>query len=80
MNDFTSDRKRMSVIVKHDGGKHTLYVKGADNVVLPLCTNAVTAGFQDLGCKAAMTWLDQSFILGRLLLPSRSRSLSSEHT
>eukprot|EP01028_Stygiella_incarcerata_P014298 TRINITY_DN933_c0_g1_i3.p1 TRINITY_DN933_c0_g1~~TRINITY_DN933_c0_g1_i3.p1 ORF type:complete len:1250 (+),score=273.44 TRINITY_DN933_c0_g1_i3:141-3752(+) len=32
--EFTSDRKRMSVIVKHPDGKIVLYCKGADSVIL----------------------------------------------
>jgi Ca2+-transporting ATPase len=34
---FDSDRKRMSVIVKHKD-KHFLMTKGADNVMLPRCS------------------------------------------
>lgn len=31
--DFSSSRKRMSVIVREPGGRLTLYCKGADNVI-----------------------------------------------
>ena len=40
VNPFTSDRKRMSILVRPAGeessGGCTLYVKGADDVILPL--------------------------------------------
>ena len=35
-NAFTSTRKRMSVLVRCPGGTLKLFVKGADNVILPL--------------------------------------------
>eukprot|EP01119_Soliformovum_irregulare_P025055 TRINITY_DN9159_c0_g2_i1.p1 TRINITY_DN9159_c0_g2~~TRINITY_DN9159_c0_g2_i1.p1 ORF type:complete len:1196 (+),score=336.00 TRINITY_DN9159_c0_g2_i1:205-3792(+) len=35
MVDFTSNRKRMSVIVKTPTGKVRLYIKGADNMIFP---------------------------------------------
>ena len=31
---FTSDRKRMSILVEDSDGKYKLYIKGADNVIL----------------------------------------------
>lgn len=34
--EFTSDRKRMSVIVQGADGEIIMYTKGADNVVSPL--------------------------------------------
>ena len=34
--DFTSERRRMSVLVKDNSGKYLLYTKGADSVILPL--------------------------------------------
>ncbi|XP_015439518.1 PREDICTED: probable phospholipid-transporting ATPase IF [Dufourea novaeangliae] len=34
--EFTSERKRMSVIVKDNAGVHWLYCKGADSAILPL--------------------------------------------
>jgi magnesium-transporting ATPase (P-type) len=43
VNDFSSDRKRMSVIVQHSPSgaagstRYTLYCKGADSVILELC-------------------------------------------
>ncbi|XP_052565195.1 phospholipid-transporting ATPase IF isoform X2 [Culex pipiens pallens] len=36
--EFTSDRKRMSVIVRDAQGQIWLYTKGAESHVLPLCT------------------------------------------
>lgn len=36
--EFTSDRKRMSVIVKDNLGQMWLFTKGAESHVLPLCT------------------------------------------
>lgn len=40
---FDSDRRRMSVIVEHDG-ERWLYCKGAPEVVLPLCAQVEQAG------------------------------------
>ncbi|XP_059618975.1 phospholipid-transporting ATPase IF isoform X2 [Phlebotomus argentipes] len=37
--EFTSDRKRMSVIVRDQKGQIWLYTKGAESHVLPLCDN-----------------------------------------
>ncbi|VDM29805.1 unnamed protein product [Toxocara canis] len=33
--EFTSDRRRMGVIVKSPAGNIKLYIKGADSVILP---------------------------------------------
>ncbi|XP_073949125.1 phospholipid-transporting ATPase IF-like [Choristoneura fumiferana] len=38
--EFTSERKRMSVIVKDKDGKIWLFCKGAESSVFPLCRNA----------------------------------------
>ncbi|XP_017464783.1 PREDICTED: probable phospholipid-transporting ATPase IF [Rhagoletis zephyria] len=38
--EFTSDRKRMSVIVKDENGTKWIYTKGAESYVFPLCANA----------------------------------------
>lgn len=35
INEFTSTRKRMSVLVERPDGQHVLYCKGADSVILP---------------------------------------------
>ncbi|XP_058127201.1 phospholipid-transporting ATPase IF [Anopheles ziemanni] len=35
--EFSSDRKRMSIIVRDSGGQIWLYTKGAESHVLPLC-------------------------------------------
>ncbi|XP_053687798.1 phospholipid-transporting ATPase IF isoform X2 [Sabethes cyaneus] len=40
--EFTSDRKRMSVIVRDAQGQIWLYTKGAESHVLPLCTKTAT--------------------------------------
>lgn len=37
--EFTSDRKRMSVIVKDENGTKWIYTKGAESYVFPLCSN-----------------------------------------
>lgn len=37
--EFTSDRKRMSVIVKDENGTKWIYTKGAESYVFPLCAN-----------------------------------------
>lgn len=41
--EFTSDRKRMSVIVQDKNRQIWVYTKGAESHVLPLCTGANTA-------------------------------------
>ncbi|XP_017063690.1 phospholipid-transporting ATPase IF isoform X2 [Drosophila eugracilis] len=38
--EFTSDRKRMSVIVRDTDGKKWIYTKGAESYVFPLCANS----------------------------------------
>lgn len=35
MIEFTSNRKRMSVVVRTPKGKIVIYTKGADNMILP---------------------------------------------
>ncbi|XP_055585323.1 phospholipid-transporting ATPase IF isoform X2 [Uranotaenia lowii] len=40
--EFTSDRKRMSVIVRDAQGQVWLYTKGAESHVLPLCTRTAS--------------------------------------
>lgn len=37
VNQFNSARKRMSILLKDPQGKYTLYMKGADNVMLERC-------------------------------------------
>ena len=37
VNEFTSNRKRMSIVIQLASGQYALYCKGADNVVLELC-------------------------------------------
>lgn len=40
VNVFTSDRKRMSVLIRDDAtGKITLYLKGADSIVAERAVN-----------------------------------------
>ncbi|XP_017055725.1 phospholipid-transporting ATPase IF isoform X2 [Drosophila ficusphila] len=38
--EFTSDRKRMSVIVRDTDGRKWIYTKGAESYVFPLCANS----------------------------------------
>ncbi|XP_039499040.1 phospholipid-transporting ATPase IF isoform X1 [Drosophila santomea] len=38
--EFTSDRKRMSVIVRDTEGRRWIYTKGAESYVFPLCANS----------------------------------------
>ncbi|ALC48589.1 CG9981 [Drosophila busckii] len=38
--EFTSDRKRMSVIVRDEAGRKWIYTKGAESYVFPLCANS----------------------------------------
>ena len=35
VEEFTSDRKRMSVIVKDQDGHHINFIKGADMAIIP---------------------------------------------
>ena len=43
MMDFTSDRKRMSVLIRDPfDGKIKLFVKGADNIILSRTSNLQT--------------------------------------
>ena len=37
--EFSSKRKRMSVIVQDEEGKYFLYCKGADNIIINRCSN-----------------------------------------
>tara|TARA_R110002050_G_scaffold76777_2_gene164210 strand:+ start:924 stop:1286 length:363 start_codon:yes stop_codon:yes gene_type:complete len=39
MNEFTSERRRMSVIVRMPCGKLRLFVKGADETVFPISSH-----------------------------------------
>ncbi|KAH8309941.1 hypothetical protein KR067_002269 [Drosophila pandora] len=41
--EFTSDRKRMSVIVMDGEGRKWIYTKGAESYVFPLCANSSAA-------------------------------------
>ena len=38
---FSSAKKRMAVVVKTDEGSHRLYLKGASEIVLQLCSNQI---------------------------------------
>ena len=39
---FSSERKRMSTIVKHRDGNMRMYTKGASEIVLDYCTKYLT--------------------------------------
>lgn len=39
MIDFTSDRKKMSVIVKDSDGRYINFIKGADEAIVPEVAN-----------------------------------------
>ena len=41
---FDSDRKRMSVLYRQPGGELAVYVKGAPDVILDLCTHSLKGG------------------------------------
>lgn len=45
VNDFTSARKRMSVVVEKDGQKW-LFIKGADNVISGCCCDGLPTGIK----------------------------------
>ena len=55
---FDSDRKRMTVVYKHDSGKLTAYMKGGPDVVLNLCSHV----YRD-GLRVPLTWQDRERIL-----------------
>ncbi|XP_049532124.1 phospholipid-transporting ATPase IF isoform X1 [Anopheles darlingi] len=59
--EFTSDRKRMSVIVADPSGQKWLYTKGAESHVLPLCESgpliATTQGHVDEFAKCGLRTL-----------------------
>ncbi len=46
--DFTSDRKRMSAIVRAPNGKIKLYTKGADSVIYDRLSEASSGQFADV--------------------------------
>ena len=43
---FTSDRRRMSVVVKTPEGKHVVYCKGADMVMVPRCRGSLESSLR----------------------------------
>ncbi len=43
VNAFNSERKRMSVILKNNKGEYFMMCKGADNIMLPLCSMTADA-------------------------------------
>ena len=68
---FSSDRKKMSVIIKTSTGAKS-FIKGADNVLLPLCDIEST-----LECKAN-GFLDATSLEGLRTLVLASKSLDQE--
>ncbi|MBZ0115906.1 MAG: cation-transporting P-type ATPase, partial [Sandaracinaceae bacterium] len=41
---FDSDRKRMTVVVRHESGTERAYVKGSPDLLLPLCNRVLRGG------------------------------------
>lgn len=65
-NPFSSERKRMAVVVEADGARE-IHVKGAMELVAPLCARvAAPGGGQEVASdKALGVWRDQAAALGR---------------
>lgn len=73
--EFTSDRKRMSVIVRDPFGQIWLYTKGAESYVLPLCRSSPA---QDALTGVTQTHIDEFARLGLRTLAVARRKLSAD--
>lgn len=77
--EFTSDRKRMSVIVRDPHGQIWLYMKGAESHVLPLCRSS-SQSEQNL-IKVTQTQIDDFAKIGlRTLAIARRKMTNDEYT
>ena len=77
--EFTSERQRMSVVVRRPDGRITLFCKGADAAVLPLLTPAAQLDAHSLGIrKQTEQGLHTLATLGLRTLVLASRELSGE--
>lgn len=73
--EFTSDRKRMSTIIKDRKGDIWLYTKGAESHVFPLCSN--TQSKQDI-MKVTQQHIDDFAKVGLRTLAVARRKLTLE--
>ncbi|KAL9879005.1 phospholipid-transporting ATPase IF isoform 2-T2 [Glossina fuscipes fuscipes] len=73
--EFTSDRKRMSVIVKDEKGDKWIYCKGAESYVFPLCDR----NSQDMIAKTDAHISDFSRLGLRTLAVARKKLTESEY-
>lgn len=73
--EFTSDRKRMSAIIRDPFDQVWLYTKGAESHVLPLCRSSLT---QDFLSKVTLSHIDEFAVLGLRTLAVARRRLTTE--
>lgn len=74
--EFTSDRKRMSTIVRDGKGDIWLYTKGAESHVFPLCLTETHA--QSELMKSTQTHIDDFAKIGLRTLAVARRKLTEE--
>lgn len=72
--EFTSDRKRMSTIVKDGNGDIWLYTKGAECHVFPLCQTTTPAQLEVM--KATQQHIDDFARIGLRTLAVARRKLT----
>jgi phospholipid-transporting ATPase len=73
--EFTSDRKRMSIILQDKSGEITLYTKGADSIMIPRYHQDKIHEFDEL-----MDWLNKFARMGlRTLLLGMKKLTRSEY-
>lgn len=73
--EFTSDRKRMSTIIRDPSDQIWLYTKGAESHVLPLCRSSLA---QDFLTRVTQTHIDEYATLGLRTLAVARRRLTPE--
>lgn len=73
--EFTSDRKRMSTIIRDPYDQIWLYTKGAESHVLPLCRSSLT---QDYLTRVTQLHVDEFATLGLRTLAVARRRLTTE--
>jgi len=72
--DFTSDRRRMSVLVRTEEGKYMLLTKGADMVMLPLCSTSTPQNIM----KKSLEHMDAFANQGYRVMLAGMRQISNE--
>lgn len=73
--EFTSDRKRMSTIIRDPFDQIWLYTKGAESHVLPLCRSSLV---QDYLTKVTLSHIDEFATFGLRTLVVARRRLTTE--